>query len=218
MQLDTLKAYIDKRKDFKEPEDYNIKKRKDGFLEFVKKDKEKTSKQIDCLQLEYNDFRVSFHTFQNKDFLKYKTALSSLKTYFDSIDVTFLKKFNEENCFTFDIGIFNEPKHQSEQVNQFLKHYKNWYFFEFDFNFENLFSIQENRLFLEKRHIYQIYDRDWPQTKFFTKNLSTEKITKIFNLLEVLCEQEYKIFKAMRETRDRFFKKQKEAWAKALAV
>jgi len=191
--------------------------REDGF--YV----EKKEEGIEGLTLKMDDFVVRINSMEfyiHKKENAWDFVLPVIKEYFTTVDPEILRPLctpapSHSGILCFHLNRYNEKPQQSEQDDMFIANYTDWIYmqFDFDYQFNTLFSIEEFRRVLNHvHHTHSVHDRGWPETKIFMQELTVENISKTFQKLIKLRRMERDINKAMQKTCDDFYAKHSEAW------
>jgi len=212
IDLESLHFYID----FKDREIRGGILREDGFL-VVKEDD-----RIDNLYLKTDKLTVSLHSTEfhkDKKSNAWDFVLPVIKDYFTTVDPEILRPLCSPGILCFSMNRYNEIPDQSEQDDMFIANYTGWVYvqFDYDYQFDTLFSIKEFRKFLNnKHHTHQVHDKGWPETKMFMQELTVENLSSTFQRLIKLYRMEKEIWRAMQKTCNEFYAEHEEKWIEEL--
>jgi len=168
----------------------------------------KNTELLKSIIIDKKDFFIELHIDQSHSMQKLQWHLITIAQKFF---IENLEEFIVENQFVvdeFELGTFNNDMEDN------FKQYINWSYFQFDKDLSVLFTLEEYCKLLNEYHIYQVMDRDWVETKIFTKTLTVEDFSRIFRILKELRTKNHEIITEMRKAKVQFFNNHKEEWLK----
>ncbi len=144
--------------------------------------------------------------------------LVTLLEFFNQISPDIKKFFYDHHgCLNMDLGIYDEEPHMSAQDDMFIGKYLGWPYFIFDEKFPSIQSIIVFSDYLgEEFNLYDVYERDWEQTKIFIKDFTVINLNKTFNIIRKLREVNTYIFEKTVDLKNQLFIKNISSWKETL--
>jgi len=208
---------------------YTTKKRDDGMVEYYATYElsKKPITFLEFIKINFKKFNVEIyfeHDSDSKDY--WEPYLNTFNNFFNFVGEKQLKNLcnstvnssiYSSSSFDFSFDIFNVLPEQSIQDNIFIEKYTGWPYFQFNKKFSGIYTIKEFRENLENDfNIYEVYDRDWPETKIFIKKLTPENIKKTFDLILILNNINNEILEEMNRAQKTIYELNSTQWIKHL--